>query len=571
MAYVDDIIAALGNNRNDASVRKQAAQDIVNVLQRNKRPVNNVEVVEDSYMPNGLMYTRFPEPQQAPVEEDILVPNRPNIDWNERQGVSYAGGLGLDDNSVNTNNVSIPVANDNSAALAARSAVQEPAAVPQKEALINAFAGGIEDTNTEPARRRYKPWQEALMLGLDLVNISSATPNVMGYSARQPGSAYLGQTMETLNKLDKIRMEQDPEGYSIDLNRAKVLSQKALTEEDPAKKAMYGREIKKLLPQETQGLDDLTASEFFTAGADSKLKLEQLKGYNKLQQIQLQNSGKMDLQQLKNASNEDIARLKTSTQWDIASLNNEYKKAIADGNNERALTVAQMVTDRQKDLADINNAVKLKQTEMQQEGANYRTGLQQTGAMERVQAQQAGAMARTQAQQAGALERAKITAASKANGDAGMAQGFKESIRPEMLNRMKELNESAGRWDYAGNEEGTNIWQRIAPGSTYAVSVQRGDKKARNFQEFQAYAQQIVNSQLKKILGGQFTEAEGERVLSSFGINPKMSPEVRWRAFVNGINNLAAKYGIEDRIPLDNGQEKKATGASKIKSVKRIG
>lgn len=599
MAYVDDIVAALGNTRPNTKkyaeiIAKEVAKDkqqgyafaiptpapedtsrYAKIIAREAakdRP--QVVVTDESYAPNGLLYTRFPEPsREQEVVEDILVPGKPNIDWNEPQGVSYAGGFGLGDSESDSGSVSIPVANDAISASADAASRNAPVASGEMPAVVSpsaatAFAG--DEMNLSPARQRRSNFARGMMGVADLLQISASRPNLFGQSALQPGSAYLGMTEDAANKYDKIRMEEDPEGYTIDLNRAKVLSQKALTEEDPARKAIYGREIKKLLPRETEGLDDLTASEFFTAGADSKLKLEQLKGYNKLQQIQLQNSGKMDLQQLKNASSEDIAQLKANTQWDIASLNNEYKKAIADGNNERAITVAQMVTDRQKDLADINNAVKLKQTQMQQEGANYRTGLQQSGAMARTQAQQAGALERTKLQQAGALERAKASAAGKANGDAGMAQGFKESIRPEMLEKMKELNKNAGRWDYMGSEDGLNLWQR-ALGDTYATSVQKGEKRAQNFQEFQAYAQQIVNSQLKKILGGQFTEAEGERVLSSFGINPRMAPDVRWRAFINGMNNLAAKYGIEDRIPLDGDQTKKTTGTSKIKSVKRIG
>lgn len=252
------------------------------------------------------------------------------------------------------------------------------------------YSGGL-DLGVNPARKRRTPLQNTMLTVADLFNISASRPNVFGQSALQPGSAYLGQSEEQANARQKTRMEEDPEGYQIDMNRAKLLSQKAQNETDPAKKAIFGREIKKLLPNETQGLDDLTAADFLV-GDDKfkqKMQLEQLKGMNRLQLQQLKNSGNMDVATLKASSAEEINQAKLNTQWDIATLNNEYKKAIADGNNERAITVAQMITDRQTDLAMLNNAAKLKQTEMQQTGQNYRTAMQQEGAMSRTLAQNA--------------------------------------------------------------------------------------------------------------------------------------------------------------------------------------
>lgn len=248
------------------------------------------------------------------------------------------------------------------------------------------FSGGL-DLGVNPARKRRTPLQNTMLTVADLFNISASRPNVFGQSALQPGSAYLGQSEERANALQKIRMEEDPEGRQIDMNRAKVLSQKAYQETDPVKKAIYGREIKKLLPEETQGLDDLTAADMFTS--NEKIELERLKQTGRLQLQQLKNSGNMDVAALKASSAEEINQAKLNTQWDIATLNNEYKKAIADGNNERAVTVAQMITDRQTDLAMLNNAAKLKQTEMQQTGQNYRTAMQQEGAMSRTLAQNA--------------------------------------------------------------------------------------------------------------------------------------------------------------------------------------
>ena len=448
------------------------------------------------------------------------------------------------------------------------------------------YSGGL-DLGVNPARKRRTPLQNTMLTIADLFNISASRPNVFGQSALQPGSAYLGQSEEQANARQKIRMEEDPEGYQIDLNRAKLLSQKAQNETDPAKKAIFGREIKKLLPNETQGLDDLMAADFLV-GDDKfkqKMQLEQLKGLNRLQLQQLKNSGNMDVAALKASSAEEINQAKLDTQWDIATLNNEYKKAIADGNNERAITVAQMITDRQTDLAMLNNAAKLKQTEMQQTGQNYRTAMQQEGAMSRTLAQNASRediarmRADTAREQIAGRERVaqinaearKAASAAKAGQSEGQLASLEAKTSPDLLAKMKRLNTSAGRWTYLGDSEGVNMWQRAAPGSTYAVSVQNAEQTAKDYQEFEGLAKQIVQDQLKKIYGSQFTQKEGEACFESMGLSPKIAPDVRWTLFMNAINNVRRSAGLP---PIDNGTNLspvKSGSAGKIKSVKRIG
>ena len=448
------------------------------------------------------------------------------------------------------------------------------------------YSGGL-DLGVNPARKRRTPLQNTMLTIADLFNISASRPNVFGQSALQPGSAYLGQSEEQANARQKIRMEEDPEGYQIDLNRAKLLSQKAQNETDPAKKAIFGREIKKLLPNETQGLDDLMAADFLV-GDDKfkqKMQLEQLKGLNRLQLQQLKNSGNMDVAALKASSAEEINQAKLDTQWDIATLNNEYKKAIADGNNERAITVAQMITDRQTDLAMLNNAAKLKQTEMQQTGQNYRTAMQQEGAMSRTLAQNASRediarmRADTAREQIAGRERVaqinaearKAASAAKAGQSEGQLASLEAKTSPDLLAKMKRLNTSAGRWTYLGDSEGVNMWQRAAPGSTYAVSVQNAEQTAKDYQEFEGLAKQIVQDQLKKIYGSQFTQKEGEAFFESMGLSPKIAPDVRWTLFMNAINNVRRSAGLP---PIDNGTNLspvKSGSAGKIKSVKRIG
>ena len=333
--------------------------------------------------------------------DDFLSPKKPSIDWGnppDAPTTSFVGGFGIDEPSD-------------------KKASQDPLQI-----------------DVEPVRKRRSGVTNA-MLGLaDIFNISSGDPN-----------AYLGQSEERAHKLDELRMKEDPEGYQIDLNRAKLLSQKAQAEEDPTRKAIYGREIKKLLPNETQGLDDLTAADFLV-GDDKfkqKMQLEQLKGLNQLNLQKLKNGGNLDVAKLKATSNEDIAAMKTDAQREIAILKGEYQKAISEGNNTRALMVQQMIDDRTRDIADLNNETKLRQTEMREEGATGRVMIQQAGqnyrteyannssfdrtkyaqdaATERTRMQQEGAMARVQAQQAGAMERAITNANAKLS--AALAKG----------------------------------------------------------------------------------------------------------------------------------------------------
>lgn len=485
---------------------------------------NNVEVLNGFYVP----------------EEDFLIPGRPNIDWglqapSDNTAVSFAGGL-LDPNTGNMSGMQMP------------------------------------ELDLAPQRKRRAGSNIAALGLVDIIEGLSGDPN-----------AYIGRSMARANAFDEERSKEDPEGYQIDLNRAKVLSQKAYQETDPVKKAIYGREIKKLLPRETQGLDDVTAADMFTS--NEKVELERLKQAGRLQLQQLKNSGNMDVAALKASSAEEINQAKLNTQWDIATLNNEYKKAIADGNNERAITVAQMITDRQTDLAMLNNAAKLKQTEMQQLGATQRTAMQQEGAMSRMLAQNASRediarmRADTAREQIAGRERVaqinaearKAASASKAGQSEGQLASLEAKTSPELLAKMKRLNASAGRWDYLGDPEGMNVWQRTVPGLTYAVSVQNAEQTAKDYQEFEGLAKQIVQDQLKKIYGSQFTQKEGEAFFESMGLSPKVAPDVRWTLFMNAINNVRRNAGLPAIGNGANLSPVKSDSAGKIKSVKRIG
>lgn len=449
--------------------------------------------------------------------DDFLSPKKPSIDWGnppDAPTTSFVGGFGIDEPS-------------------AKKESQDPLQI-----------------DVEPARKRRSGVTNAMLGIADLFNISSGDPN-----------AYLGQSEERAHKLDELRMKQDPEGYQIDMNRAKLLSQKAQAEEDPARKAIYGREIKKLLPNETQGLDDLTAADFLV-GDDKfrqKMQLEQLKGLNQLNLQKLKNGGNLDVAKLKATSNEDIAAMKTDAQREIAILKGEYQKAISEGNNTRAIMVQQMIDDRTRDIADLNNETKIRQTEMKEEGATGRIAMQQAGqnyrteyannssfdrtkyaqdaATERERMKAAAALERVQAQQQGALERAGVSAnarieAAKLGGKAAAQQQdlIGERTSPEMIDKMQSLNKKAGRWmsEY-----------------TYGASSVRNSDAAKSYQEFEGLAKQIVQDQLRKIYGAQFTEKEGERFFKSMGLSPKLAPEVRWNLFMNAINDLRLKSGLQ--------------------------
>lgn len=329
---------------------------------------DNVEITEESYVPGGLS------------AEDYLIPNLPHVDWGNT-GVSYAGGFGAPETKTS-----------------GRSFGGEPQADPED----------VELNDVKPARKRRSSLTNGLFTIADLFKISASMPNVYGQSALQPGSAYLGMTEEEANKRAKIRMEEDPEGKEIDINRAKVLSARAAATDDVDVKKKYGAAIKQLLPAETQGLDDLTASDFFNS-TDNKLKLEQIKGYNRLQQIGLQNQGKLDVAGVNSASREGIAAARNATQLQIHELDNAVKQAIQEGKNDIALQLMDRKADLQTSLHIMDNEADYERELMKQQHSDYRTVYGQDAATNRTQMQQEGAMNRTVYSQDAATQRTQMT------------------------------------------------------------------------------------------------------------------------------------------------------------------
>lgn len=518
---------------------------------------DNVEITEESYVPGGFGV------------EDYLIPNKPHIDWGT--GVSYAGGFSMPQSNNSGNNFA-----------------GEETTTTRKPTADDVNLDGIQSV-----RKRRSGFANAMMTVADLLKISASMPNAFGDSALKPGSAYLGMTEEEANRRAKARMEEDPEGHQADINRAKILSQRAYETDDPELKKKYGAAIKRLLPYETQGLDDLTASGFYTGNekmeierlkAATRLAQEKLKGDYSLQKQGMQGENRIDVANLNNASREQIAEARNATQREIADLNNATKEAIADGKNQTALALSVQKADATRDLHILDNEARYRQAEMQQQhadwrtvygqdaatdrtniqqgGANYRANLaaesaerrvamQQEGAMARVKEQQAGALERARIMQDGALERAKITAAKK--GEAPQkATAFEMKVSPDALRKMKQLNSNAGRWEtnkYDQSNPDQGFWTRqLITSKDFGVDRFNNKQETRDYIEFEGLAKQIVQDQLKKIYGSQFTEKEGERFFTSMGLSPLVDEGTRWTLFMNAINDLRVKNGY---APID--------------------
>lgn len=227
---------------------------------------------------------------------------------------------------------------------------------------------------------------------------------------------FLGKTEQTMNDYDKMRMEEDPEGYQTDMNRAKALSQRAYATNDPELKKKYGAAIKQLLPRETQGMDDLTASEFLVG--NEKLELEKLKAANRLAVQALKNQGGLDTAGLKADSAERIASMKAENALEIKMLDGEMKQALKDKDFEKAA----MIQDKIMERTIAGKEMDFDREVMKQDAATERTNIQQAGAMDRVKAQQEGAMARTEANNKRAIAVAMMRPIGGAGGRGGTAK-----------------------------------------------------------------------------------------------------------------------------------------------------
>lgn len=405
-----------------------------------------------------------------------------------------------------------------------------------QEADAASFAGGL-DLGVNPARKRRTPLQNTMLTIADLFNISASRPNVFGQSALQPGSAYLGQSEEQANKRQKIRSEEDPEGKEIDINRAKALSNRAAATDDQELKKKYGAAIKKLLPNETQGLDDLTASDFFNS-MDNKLKLEQLKGYNKLQQIAAQNQGKMDVATANNETKAAIATQKVTAQLQMNALDNQIKEAIAEGKNDTALALQDKRFELQSYIHQLDNAADyerevLKQqsaterTNIQQGGANYRANLAADTKIKATEMQQKAAMERVQVQQANANLRAIVAPKGKQDAKAQQANSMVNYLTSDaQVAEFDRLNMDAGTFSWGGE-----TWNTL-----------RSTEKGQKWSQLESYMTRGI-IQLAKSLGSNPSNEDAKRISKMFGLDSHMSPAKRREAWFSTLQYVAATAG----------------------------
>ena len=315
---------------------------------------------------------------------------------------------------------------------------------------------GVPDgLSVQPMRHRRSGLEQGLLMAKDVFDsISGVDPN-----------AYLGKTAELANRYDATRMEEDPEGKAIDLNRAKVLSQRAYATNDPELKKKYGAAIKRLLPKETQGLDDLTASEFLIGSekmeiekikAAAQLAKQKLANEGALAKVEKQNEGKITLQDMKNAATQEHDAL----QYDL-------KMALADKDYEKAV----MIRDRMDKLEEFKKLADYERAEMQQqyqlEGKQYTAdkGYQKAVDVANINASSREGIARINAQSREAV--ANINALSrqqvaqlKANA-AATASGTNElgDIIPSqgVVDAIALIEGNPGQWDESANWFDTGV------------------------------------------------------------------------------------------------------------------
>lgn len=219
----------------------------------------------------------------------------------------------------------------------------------------------LEDLNPQPVRQRKSQFTQNLMFAKDAFDfITGVDPQ-----------AYTGKTAKVMNDYEKMMKDDDPEGKEIDYNRAKVLSQKASETDDPELKKRYGQAIKQLLPRETQGLDDLSASTFLFNQSD-KLQQQLLKNAGNLAVQQAKNAGNVTTTGMKTDSNERIATARNATQLQIHELDNAVKQAIQEGKNDVALQLMDKKAELQTSLHIMDNEADYATELMKQEHADQR-------------------------------------------------------------------------------------------------------------------------------------------------------------------------------------------------------
>lgn len=336
---------------------------------------SNVSISDESYVPQGGL-----------AVEDVLVPNKPNIDW-----FSGDNAKGVDEAQV-------------------MSALAKEQATPQEEKKAPVDLSGL---GVLPQRRRRSNGEQALAMAKDVFDLISGVDK----------NAYIGKTLEGMNRYDETRAKEDPEGYQADMNRAKVLSQKAYNETDPEVKKKYGAMIKRLLPYETQGLDDLTASEFLVSA--EKMEIEKLKAATQLAKQKLANEGGLSKVMALNENKVAVQEMKNAAQAQHDALNYDLRTALADKDYEKA----SMIRDRMEELEKVKNAADYqKAVDVAKINAASREGVAKINAQSRVDVANINALSREQVAQLKADIKATANGMNEI-GDIIPSQGIVDAVK----------------------------------------------------------------------------------------------------------------------------------------------
>ena len=484
-----------------------------------------------SYIWSGLMpempqeYEKAKEPEytiteipEAPSDEDTLIPQRPIIDWDkeapvwnptpEELGVSYAGGLpayAIDPNQVRS--ATNAYAPDQSVP-----AAMDPQQYMSANGLLPREPLDLSGIQPEAGNNPIPTWARVGMGLADLLRISGTRGGLYPETAVEDPTAYVGATMDQVLKRQKQEQELEKAAKANDLARAKILSQAAMDETDPARKAEFGRAIKRLLPRETQGLDDITAAGMFTG--DDKIALEREK-----------QKGRLDLQVLKDLGAMDRLGVKGQQASDLEDQKHGNRM------EELRAKYAELGT-----LETQKSALRFQENEQKH---GYSMALQQL--------KNDGAMAR---QQLTASKSGKV----RGQADAPTAEEMNRiglRTAPEVLAELKQLNASAGRWARTSNPSEHNFAGRHLTGAgvDYGADYALGTTRTKNFTRYENLMKQLVQDQLRKIYGSQFTAEEGERFFRSMGLDPIADPEDRWELAMEAINNLRLKHGYDEIDP----------------------
>lgn len=387
--YLHRILDSLYNNKPEtASPTKKAEANtgLSYVASADSVPVNNVEVSEDYYVPQGGLGF------------DVLTPKRPNIDW-----FSSDNAKGVNEEDVKS---ALSVMEE------PKDSVEQPV-VPTETPTTEEIKADLSGLNVSPMRQRRSKGAEALAMAKDVFDfVSGVDPN-----------AYIGKTLEGMNRYDETRAKEDPEGYQADMNRAKVLSQKAYNETDPEVKKKYGAAIKKLLPYETQGLDDLTASEFLVSA--EKMEIEKLKAATQLAKQKLANEGGLNKVLAQNENRIAVQEMKNEAQNEHDKLNYELRTALSDKDYAKA----SMIRDRMEELEQIKNAADYqKAVDVANINATSKEGIAKINAQSRVDVANINALSREQVAQL----KANIKATSNGMNEIGdiiPSQGIVDAVK----------------------------------------------------------------------------------------------------------------------------------------------